>query len=512
MNFPGFPKKMEIRHYLFILVLLLATFVRFWNIPNSVQFLGDQGRDALIVSKIFKNHDLVFIGPVTSVGNMYLGPLYYYFMVPFLMLSYPSPLGPVYAVAFLGLLTIYLMYVLGKEMVGERAALFAATLMAFSAIVVSFTRFSWNPNPAPLISLLMIYAIFKAIKSDVKYWAIVILLFSVLIQLHYLTLLSSAGIGLIWLWQLISRFNDKKLVKKMFFATAVGAVIFFTSILPLVLFDLKHDALNFKAFQNILVGEDSFEQTSTDLKGRLSEYVRDTQKEARHILVDIPLGQNNQINLVFLAIILILLFLNFRELKVDQRKKYKYGINIIFTFLFSGIFLIGFYQHTIYDHYVAYLFPITFLTLGITGDYLYKKGILGKFLILVFIFFFLKYNLPLMKIVMSDTGGRIVDIQRAVDTITSRVKQNEKYNIILLTGTGDIEGQNYRYFLSATNNPPVVDEDRGNIDTLFIINDDRVLTNVVDSPIYEIVVFPNKIPSEVYEVENGPEITVLRRE
>ena len=117
-----------------------------------------------------------------------------------------------------------------------------------------------------------------------------------------------------------------------------------------------------------------------------------------------------------------------------------------------------------------------------------------------------------MKIVMSDTGGRIVDIQRAVDTITSRVKQNEKYNIILLTGTGDIEGQNYRYFLSATNNPPVVDEDRGNIDTLFIINDDRVLTNVVDSPIYEIVVFPNKIPSEVYEVENGPEITVLRRE
>jgi hypothetical protein len=32
---------------------------------------------------------------------------------------------------------------------------------------------------------------------------------------------------------------------------------------------------------------------------------------------------------------------------------------------------------------------------------------------------------------------------------------------------------------------------------------------VTDSPIYEIVVFPNKEPKEVYTTFDGPEITVL---
>ena len=33
----------------------------------------------------------------------------------------------------------------------------------------------------------------------------------------------------------------------------------------------------------------------------------------------------------------------------------------------------------------------------------------------------------------------------------------------------------------------------------------------IDLPIYEIVVFPNKQPAEVFTLENGPTITVLRR-
>lgn len=515
----GFPKKLELRHYLFLLVLLAALFLRFWNIPNTVQFLGDQGRDALIVSRIFKEGDLVFIGPVTSVGNMYLGPLYYYFMVPFLWLSYPSPLGPVYAVAFLGFLTIYLMYVFGKEMIGEKAALIAATLMAFSATVISGTRFSWNPNPAPLVSLVMYYFVYKALKNDSRFWIGVIACFAVLIQLHYLTLLSAAGIGVLWLWQIYgklkllkdekkSKSKTLKSIKKIVVSTLIGAVIFFASLTPLLLFDLKHDGLNYNAFKNILVGEDAFEQKSPELSGKIGEYVRETLGAGKQILFETTVSGDKNINTFFLAITFLVLVLSFQNGKKD---KYFLGKLIILAFLTTGIFGVGLYQHAVYNHYIAYLFPIVFFTLGLVGEYLFKKNLLGKAVVVFFLILFASHNIYAMKDVLKSIGGKIERVQQGADSILQRVEVGEKYDIVLLTGTGDIEGQNYRYFLSTTDKPPVLAEERGNIDTLFIINDDRVLKKVTDSPIYEIVVFPNKNPSEVYEIEDGPEITVLRR-
>ena len=62
-------------------------------------------------------------------------------------------MGPIYAVAALGTLTVLMTYIVGKRIVGGRAAAIAA-FMAFSSTAVIHSRFSWNPNPAPLISLL----------------------------------------------------------------------------------------------------------------------------------------------------------------------------------------------------------------------------------------------------------------------------------------------------------------------------------------------------------------------
>lgn len=515
-HLPGFPKKLDVRHYLFLLVLGAAFFLRFWNIPNTVQFLGDQGRDALIVSKIFKEGDLVFIGPVTSVGNMYLGPLYYYFMVPFLWLSYPSPLGPVYAVAFLGFLTIYFMYVLGKDLVGEKAALIAATLMAFSGTVISGTRFSWNPNPAPLVSLLMLYFVFKAVKKDVKYWIGAIACFAILIQLHYVTLLSAAGLGAIWLWQFYmkSKKSSAKPKIELLKTTLFASLIFFASLTPLVLFDLKHDGLNTQAFKTILVGENTFEQKSPNILGKITEFSLETYRASKQILFEISIGDHDVIIGFFLLIALISIVLSFKNAKKDDLYV---GKIIILIFFVTGAIGIGLYRHQVYDHYIAYLFPVSFLLLGIVFDFLLSiklfkgRGFLGKVAVVMFVILFANYNFDLIKKTLSSIGGKIELIQKGAYTIADRVEQGEKYDIVLLTGTGDIEGQNYRYFLSTTDVPPVSAENRGDIDTLFVINDDRVLEKVTDSPIYEIVVFPNKNPSEVYEVEGGPEITVLRR-
>ena len=62
-------------------VLVVASFFRLYRINETLMFLGDQGRDAIVAKRMLIDHDLTLIGPVTSVGNMYLGPFYYYFII-----------------------------------------------------------------------------------------------------------------------------------------------------------------------------------------------------------------------------------------------------------------------------------------------------------------------------------------------------------------------------------------------------------------------------------------------
>jgi len=123
------------------LLFAISLFLRFYNLEDSLMFQGDQGRDAIVVANIFKEKDPVFIGPVTSIGNMYLGPFYYYLMLPFLWLTYPSPMGPVFMVAGLSVATVVLFYFLVKKIYGQKVALIGKFFFALSHTAVFLYRF-----------------------------------------------------------------------------------------------------------------------------------------------------------------------------------------------------------------------------------------------------------------------------------------------------------------------------------------------------------------------------------
>jgi 4-amino-4-deoxy-L-arabinose transferase-like glycosyltransferase len=490
-------------------ILLIAVFFRFWNLPNTLQFQGDQGRDALIVSRIFKESDLVFIGPVTSVGNMYLGPLYYYFMLPFLWLTYPSPLGPAYAIAVIGVLSVYLTYRWGKELVCEQGSLIASFLFAVSATAVFFSRFSWNPNPAPLISLVMIYGTYKAWKSHPKYWLLVGLAFSILIQLHYLTLLSLGGAGIIWLLQCIEliKHRSQQLPKlKHFMMATLGAVaIFLVSLLPLVLFDWKHEWLNGKALANIFVGEEAFisEQTRS-LSQKVVETLKETHGRSLHILFETTIGEHRLLNTTLLVLVLGICGWLLRQ----TQRPYWSGLAVILAYLVTGILGTALYEHTVFDHYIAYLFPVAFLVLGVVLSWLNKRRI-GVMLSLLFILFFTGYNLKKMPI--QSSNWTIFEMQTVTDSINQVLEPGEAYSLILLSESKDLYAQNYRYFLSTTDTPPLPPERAGEAETLVVINEEHV-ENVGYLPIYEIATFPEKNPSEVYTIDHGPEIIIFRKQ
>src|SRR5436190_14938952 len=144
-----------------ISILLLASVLRLYRISEFMTFLGDEGRDAIVVRRLLVKADLIFVGPGTSIGNMYLGPLYYYMMAPALLLANFSPVGPSVMVAILGVLTVFLIWFIARQWFGKVPALISSFLYAISTTAIFFSRSSWNPNIMPFFALLCIYSIWK---------------------------------------------------------------------------------------------------------------------------------------------------------------------------------------------------------------------------------------------------------------------------------------------------------------------------------------------------------------
>lgn len=507
---PKLIKQVKLENLFLFLILCCAVLLRFYNLRNTMMFQGDQGRDALVVANIFKDLDPVFIGPVTSIGNMYLGPFYYYFMLPFLFLSYPSPIGPVYAVAGLSVLTVFLLFKITKRIFDKKTAYLAAIFFTFSAGVVNLARFSWNPNPAPFFSLLMFYFTYLAWKKNTKYWLLVSACFSILIQLHYVTLLSLSGAGIIFLIQLIEKIKENrnkffKIEKKFIKHSFLAIFIFMLSLTPLVLFDFKHDFLNAKSFTKILVKEESFDLQRKKGRQGFSAITKfftiDLKDRASQILFE-PSFAVSKVNHPLLFLVLIVSCLHLIKVKF----KLKDGEKVLLAYLIPGIVGVSIYQHQIYDHYIAYLFPFVYIFYG-----LFFAKIKHKWIMLVlsisFLIFFISDNIK--RYTLKNNDWTINDIEATTKEIYKRVEENEKYNIVLLSASKDLYGMNYRYFLSTNKNEPVKMEDHHSAQKLFIINEEKVEKNVLDSQIYEIIVFPSKNIVETFEMKNGPEISIL---
>ncbi len=494
--------------WLLVVILSIAIFSRLYRLPETIQFLGDQGRDAILVSRMWRHYDLPFIGPVTSIGNVYLGPLYYYYMAPWLWLSYPSPIGPAYGVALLSILTVYLTYRWGRDMVGEWPAMGAALLMAVNSSAVFFGRFSWNPNPAPLMALALVYGIFRA-RQDARWWLMVSLALVVLVQLHYITLLGLPVAGLFWLVRLWQWRSDRQKTHKLWLWSVVAVVVFLVLLSPLFLFDIKHHGQNLSAFWQMVGPSQSISHTAgKSFIDKLHISLWETHARSIYLVVAPwwPLSTRLATGVVvgFVAGLVWLLRKSKKELP---------GLRVlVVTFLISLLGL-SFYGHEVYEHYVLYLLPITCLLWTTVLVGLAQKSFYLKVGLALVVAVGVIYNLSLWPI-LSTASPSLTILKNTAQTIVAQVKPGEKYNIVLLSETKDYYGSNYRYFLTTyPDREPLIPErdDLNSAQILIVVDETRLTTDLNSIQQAEIRAFPSKMPEALIEVPDGPRLFVLRR-
>ena len=234
------------------IILVIAAFLRLYRIADYMTFLGDEGRDVLKVYDILHGH-LTLLGPTSSVGGFFLGPIYYYFMAPFLWIFNYNPVGPAVMVALFGIATVGLIYIVGKDFFNAKVGLMSALIYAISPLVLTYSRSSWNPNPLPFFSLLILYLAYKALKKNsLRLLFIVGILFGIAMQLHYLSIfLGMVMIVYVFLFRLCKQKSLRIFVQlsKNYLSIFLGFLIGWS---PFLAFEIRHGFLDFKNIFNFI--------------------------------------------------------------------------------------------------------------------------------------------------------------------------------------------------------------------------------------------------------------------
>lgn len=431
---------------LLFVVLGVGAFFRFYKISEYMTFLGDEGRDAIVVRRLLVNFDPILIGPGTSIGNMYLGPLYYYMIAPFLLLFNFSPVGPSAMVALLGVLTIFLVWYLARDWFGRVAAFVASFLYAISPTTIIYAKSSWNPNIMPFFSLLAIYSLWHMYsKKRPKWFLVAVTAFAFMLQSHYLGLLVLPVIAVYWFLFLKKTKKKTKERAQLVRYTLIAGAVFAFLMSPLVIFDARHGWRNASAMYEF------FAKRQTTVSARPWNALPNVPELLGDISTRLVGGRNEMVGIWVLTIslfLLVYLLANRKRLKKNEIS----GYTMLFVWMFFALVGLGVYKQEIYDHYYGFFFPAPFLLLGGFVETLLpnlKKA--GRILLFVSFSFLVYVNLVNSPLRSGASG----QLQRSIE-VSNKIKLEAGEDIFNLAVIAErnYEGA-YWYFLEKDGAPVV---------------------------------------------------------
>lgn len=459
---------------LLLLILLTAGFFRFYNLKAGMSYLGDEGRDMIIAREIITLKHWPLVGPPTSIGNLYLGPAYFYLVAPFLGLFNFEPLGPAVFIALLSILTVLLLYLITDQFFSSKAGgLVAAASFAFSPLAVTFGRWPWNPNVMPFFASLLIYSIWQVLeKKRLVWWPAVGLSLALVLQSHYLGL---AGGFILFLALLIKK---PKLKQKKYLFSAMA--IFLLLMSPLLIFDLRHNFLNTKGFISIVQERGSGGFSLFDPISRSRDRLRQVFGEFTGF------GERSLINNLLLVFLAITWF-------IWEKKKKRWWLAGLW--LLGGVLFLGLYQGPFYQHYLEFIFPAVSLVLGGIVAFLWRKQA-GKWLTMGLVLSLLAVFVNKDFRIISKQNIPGVETTKEIVKFINQKSGNQDFNFSLLA-TNNYDSA-YRYFFELWKMPAVYNEVTKQ---LFVVCEGNEVCQPEGNPKWEIAVFDAAYDGKIEKVD-----------
>lgn len=424
----------KLQVFFLVFLISITIFFRFWQIRDYVVFLGDEGRDMLIMRNMINTKKPVFLGPTASVGGFYLGPIYYWMSAPFLALSLFDPVGPSIMIALFGVATVILLYKFLKETTSFYPAYFASLLYATAPLIVRYSRSSWNPNPLPFFSLLLIYFLYLGIKNNkLKYFLFAGLCFGVAIQLHYLSIMLVPLAGLI----VLTNAPYRKWLSILALGFA-GALITFS---PFLLFEIRHGFPNFKTILEFVTRD-----STHGLRNPNVIYV--ISNTGNIFLENIGNLKGTPMTRIFVYFLSLTGIYALVKNWKGKEKRLIFSIGVIW--LIGGLFFLRYYSGQLFDYYYGFMFPAPFIAFGLS-IYLFWYRIFARLFfssIAVLIFIWFLNNGFYIK-----SPNQLINQTETVANFVIEKSEGKPFNFALITDHNSDHA--YKYFLEIKNHKPI---------------------------------------------------------
>lgn len=490
--------------YFWVLAVILtgAAIIRLYKISEYMNFLGDEGRDALAVYNILHGHPTL-LGPAASVGGFYYGPFYFYFIAPFYLLFNYDPVGASVLVALIGVLTIWLLYKVGSEFFSKPAALIAAFLYTIAPIVIVYSRSSWNPNVTPLFSLLTMYTLYQALKKN--NWLLFLLcglLFGLDIQLHYTELFIGLAIFLsVIFWRFFRQ--KKSLVSKLIHVIKDDVYLFIGFLIgfsPFLAFEARHQFLNIRNIITFVFGSQqkgdviqmsplaSIWDALFRLFARIASNFPASGDFHYYVPTMITIWYWSIIGIIGLSFIAF--FLTYKNAYRKNEQQFR-QLTIFLLWVVCSLLFFAIYKKSTYDYYLENIFTVPFLLVSNAIYFIWQKKIIGKVFALFCFVFLVGVNLYGFPLRYPPIGylTRTKDVSRAVFEKSG----GKPFNFALITASNSDHA--YRYFFTLWGNAPVTiensqnDPERRTVTKQLLVVCEEVPCMPLNDPLWEIAGF-----------------------
>ena len=475
-------------HWLIVVILIGAAILRFWHLEELTTFSGDQGYDFLIVKRMLVDGKFTLlgpkIGPYNEIGNLYLGPAYYYLIAPFLLIFRLDPIGPAVGTAALAVATIAIIYLICNKFISKPVALLASTLYAFNTFLINQSRASSNPHLIPLFACVLIYstAQISVSKSKSSIWPILAgLSAGVMFQLHYL--------GLSLIPPFLAMMAITRNLKKLLWALAA----FLTAISPQILFETRHEFF----ITNLFIKQLSTGQNISTLGQFRDQLLNSLQK-----ISQIFLNSNEFLYILIPFLIILIIFY------IHNNRKSALIIEFLTLTIIFGLIFASIYSRTLELHYFASIyagFAILIATALISFFSLFKN-IVPRIIIIIAIFQIfaaniLSFNLDRQEGFTMPKGWNLNGIKKASKIITGDVSSGKTFNIAS-TLDGDTRARPYRYLVEVMGKVPLDVEHYPESDAIYLVARDDQKT-IKSYTVWEVSSFAPFEIDQNWDIQNG---------
>lgn len=476
------------KHWLIIIILIGAAILRFWRLEELTTFGGDQGYDFLIVKRMLVDGKFTLlgpkIGPYNEIGNLYLGPAYYYLLAPFLLLFRLDPIGPAILTVILALGTVFLIYLIGTKFLSRSIAILASSLYATNSFLIGQSRAPSNPHLIPFFVALATYSTLEIItkKSKSIIWPIICgVCLGIMFQLHYL---AASFIIVVSLTLSLAK-NLQKIILVL-----AG---FFVAISPQILFEIRHEFFVTK----LLVKQLSIGQNISP-PALFSPHFS-------NIIQQVFLTFTNSSQFLYLIIPFLLI-----SLYLYIRKNQKSQVIIAFLILstISGLVLTSLYSGEFGFHYLAPIYVSLPLLLAISLAFAFSffNNVAARTIIIIviaqiFSANILSLNLDRQEGFTMPKGWNLSGIKKVSKIIAGDVSSGKTFNIAS-TLDGDTRARPYRYLVEVMGKIPLDVEHYPESDAIYLIaRDDQ--EKIKSYTVWEVSSFSPFTIEKYWDIQNG---------